>query len=129
MSKPNDPELLRLRKVWYRKLARMGFDDLEAPFKKKYGAYDILKQYAPKKSQLQIENIQMYYDTTQWFLRNYEWEEFWDKRIWQYHSQGLKIPEIERKTRGRFSRKQIHNLIVKFREQMWKLYEYRKYDQ
>lgn len=95
------PKLKRLRKlslaqeqkIWYKKLAASGFDDIEYP-------NGMMRRTVPEsidnnsKSVVLIESILDYYTMATHFLNEHKFETELDRVIWAYHAEGLGVRSI-----------------------------------
>ena len=82
-----------LKKIWYDKLAKSGFDDIEYNEEKfkhvSHGSYfgrtEVARNYYPKME---------YYSMAGQFLHNHKFQSNLEKVIWEYHANGISIRNI-----------------------------------
>ena len=105
---PDDAEYQRLKKIWYRKLEKSGFTDIEQD-------EDTLKVWSTKASEYRspLENSarQTYYNMAYQFLNQYEFKSKRDRVIWEYHSQGISYRTISNLLRSRHFKSLTYNGI------------------
>lgn len=115
-----------LKTVWYAKLKKSGFEDVE---KDEYR----LKQYAAKFN-AQDPGIQYgwnfkqeYYSMAREFLNHYKFQTTIDKVIWEYHTEGISCRNISKllkkvKTLVNPDRNYVFRIISKLKTDMKKAY-------
>lgn len=91
MSNRKKTEYERVRDVWYKKLKKEGFEDIEH--------YDGSINIGTPRSlnwgdELQRQLVQDYYCMAYHFLNEFPFETPLDKIIWEYHAEGLSIRDI-----------------------------------
>lgn len=82
-------ELKKLQKVWYDKLKKDGFEDIERDENrlKVYSSY----RFGKKRGMIQAggyESKTEYYRLAGWFLHEHKFKSKVEKLIWQLHSEG-----------------------------------------
>ncbi len=118
---PRSKELTSLQKVWYKKLKKSGFNDLEYD-------EDTLKQYSSSKiyrgrlngkdyADQAVSNVatESYYRLAGHFLHDHKFETEREKTIWSYHAEGKSFREIAKALRTRHykANKDSINVIIK----------------
>ncbi len=102
-----------IRSIWYEKLARDGFEDIESD-------EDHLKRYhksdfnTPKSKQYHMAHAE-YFRLAELFLQEYKFESNLDKTIWNYHTNGLtvrEIAEVLRKAKVKRTKKDTVNKVI-----------------
>lgn len=90
----------KLQKLWYKKLAKSGFKDVEVtpargePTLERYGSY-LLRQWNQTSSQLEAR--QRYFELARQFYWDHTFETSKEKEIWKMHSEGLTGTDIANK--------------------------------
>lgn len=118
------PSYESLKKTWYAKLKKSGFEDLEKDeynFKAgTHGSYfrtkETVRNYYAKSE---------YYSIAGQFLHNYEFESNLEKVIWEYHANGISIRNIVmllKKVRIKRNKDDIHKVLKKLVTEMKKRY-------
>lgn len=100
-AKPKRPKTLReLKKIWYKKLEKSGFNDIES------SEYDLKSpsrpfRNIPSRNGVTLEDAhitwgarQEYYYLAEHFLNEYIFETQRDRNIWAYHTAGISIRDI-----------------------------------
>jgi len=110
IRKKKPENLQQLRKKWYAKLAKSGFEDIEWT-----GNLDsqYLKYVPVPKSQVEVDERITYFNMAEAYLQDYRLKGR-DRFIWKLHSQGLtyrEITEIHNKKYKPVSMYSIHNKI------------------
>jgi IS30 family transposase len=82
-----DKQLKRQQKIWYAKLKKEGFKDIEY-------ADGSLKGHAKKRSFVQQQATQEYYYLCYHFLHEYKFDSELERIIWEYHTNGLSARDI-----------------------------------
>lgn len=118
---PKSKELSDLQKVWYKKLKKSGFNDLEYD-------EDTLKQYSSSKiyrgrlngkdyvdQAVSNHATEAYYRLAGHFLHDYKFDSERERTIWFHHSEGKSFREIARALRTRHykANKDSINVIIK----------------
>lgn len=86
----------KLRKVWYAKLKKSGFDDIEL------NDNDLIEPSSlftkPSKRPLQViwEAKQAYYTMATRFLNDYKFKNSKERVIWEYHAEGISCRNISK---------------------------------
>jgi hypothetical protein len=84
-------QLKKLERIWYKKLKKDGFHDIEySPGTIKRG-YSRSPQYLNQLSRTATEE---YYGLASTFLNEYKFESEREAAIWEYHAEGLSTREI-----------------------------------
>ena len=101
MAKPKkQPSLEELRKIWYKKLKRSGFEDIEIndyDIKNpgyKYSHMDRRGQFTMDQARIYWAAKHEYYYLANQFLHQYAFTSIRERNIWEYHSNGVSIREI-----------------------------------
>jgi hypothetical protein len=84
----------KLKKVWYKKLAKSGFHDIESPngqIKSGTSNWKFNSAWTTAYSQHAKRD---YYYATQQFLNTHAFESELHRVIWEYHSEGASIRKI-----------------------------------
>lgn len=102
MSKKPLTEYEKLRAVWYAKLKKEGFDDIETD---EYHLKTWSSKFASKKSQELWRSKEAYYYMTTTFLNDYKFESKLEKIIWEYHSEAISVRDIVKLLRSLHYRK------------------------
>lgn len=113
----------KLKEVWYKKLERSGFEDIE---KDEFN----LKQYSSRFAEATVVRNwhakSEYYSMAGQFLNNYKFNSRLEKIIWEYHSNGISIRDIVKilkKVRvSQLKRARIHQILAKLVLEMKKMY-------
>ena len=91
MAKKPVTEYEKLRAVWYKKLEKEGFVDIESD-------EDNLKSWSAKfatpKSQELMESKAAYYHMATHFLNDYQFESALEKTILEYHTEAISVRDI-----------------------------------
>ncbi len=104
---------LKLKDQWYKKLAKSGFEDIENtslpdPDLKHC---DVIR--FNKVTPDAYETRTKYFSNCRDLLNTYKFETKLHKRIWELHSEGLSLREIETVIKKRYKKDSIHNIIRK----------------
>ena len=124
-AKKKLPELTaqELREVWYRKLERSGFEDIESDeYKLKQYSQYFCSPVANKDREAKSE----YYSMAGRFLHDYKFKNNLEKVIWEYHSHAISMRNIAKtlnKTRVRkFNKDNVHAILKPLIKEMKRLY-------
>lgn len=118
-------ELAKLQKIWYGKLKKEGFNDIEAnECQLKVWTNSAVSGY----SQAEIDAKQIYYRLANHFLTEYEFETILDKVIWEYHVNGVGIraiaDELFRVLKvPRMGRQTVYRIIKRLQKIMYAKYK------
>jgi hypothetical protein len=88
------------RRVWYRKLKKEGFEDIEANDydlrspSYRFAHMDRRAKYTMEQAKIQWAAKQEYYYLANHFLNEHEFENNRERNIWEYHSNGVSIRDI-----------------------------------
>lgn len=88
----SDKAFDKLKKLWYKKLEKSGFKDIEQD-------EDNLKVWTIKLSTSQYKNgpeKQTYYYMASQFLNTHEFKNHIDRIIWEYHCEGISYRNISK---------------------------------
>lgn len=93
MAKPKTYE--ELRKIWYAKLEKSGFQDAEDDYGhlKVYHSYKFMDKsfdHTPE----QMELVQAYYSQAGQLLEEFKWKDRTHRKVWELHTQGKTLLEI-----------------------------------
>lgn len=121
MSPQQDKEFLKLQKLWYKKAAASGYEDIEQDedHLKVWTGHRIKAKYTPEAYLAKQE----YYIMAGHFLHEHDFESKTEHIVWGYHSEGLSAPEILeilRKKRKKISLNQIQRMTKKLAREMLK---------
>lgn len=87
MSKKS--EFKELQSIWYAKLSRSGFTDIESDeFNVKRWSYNIKQDSITHKAK------EEYYQLAERFLNEFKFKNRREKIIWEYHSNGISVRDI-----------------------------------
>ena len=87
----------KLRKLWYEKLAAVGFEDAESD---DHNLKVWSSQFARKKSVVSWEAKAAYYYMANNFLNEYEFETDLERIIWEYHANAISVRDITKLLKG-----------------------------
>lgn len=112
-----------LKDVWYRKLERSGFEDIERDeYKLKRSSKDFCLPVVNRDWEAKNE----YYSMTGRFLNEYKFKNNLEKVIWEYHSNAISMRDIAQtlnKTRvKKFNKDSVHSILKPLIKQMKKMY-------
>lgn len=116
-------ELAKLTKVWYAKLAKEGFKDIE-PHENTLTAWHskIINTY----TSTEAEAKQIYYNMANHFLNDYQFESILEKVIWEYWAAGVSVRDIaEQLTRVEIKhmrKSSVWKIVRKIEKLMFKHY-------
>lgn len=87
----NDPEFNKLKNLWYKKLKKSGFEDIEQD-------EDILKSWSlffptHQKTSLSFESSARYYQLAGQFLHSHKFQSSLERFVWKCHSEGMSRSE------------------------------------
>lgn len=105
----------KLRAIWYKKLEKSGFQDIESD---NYNLKIWSSKFARKESMLSWEAKAVYYQMAANFLNDYKFKTKREQNIWRYHSEGIScrnIANIFSKIKG------IENCSAKDRMRVWRV--------
>lgn len=84
-------EYEKLRAIWYKKLEKEGFVDIESD-------EDNLKSWSAKFSSRRSQDVwqakEAYYHMATNFLNDYQFESAFEKKVWEYHAEAISIRDI-----------------------------------
>ncbi len=85
---------LKLKKTWYKKLEKAGFEDAESVS----GQDELLKTWHNHrfKAVRDLEARTTYYSNASWFLEHHCFDTSLEKRIWKCHAEGITLRETAR---------------------------------
>lgn len=110
-----------LQREWYAKLKKSGFEDIETGddsdgLLKSSKRFDTDKRVPIADVAASWEASAEYYQRAGQFLHAREWEESWERDVWELHSEGVGQNEIARRThRGNTL---VNATIVRLRAEM-----------
>jgi hypothetical protein len=113
----------KIRALWYKKLEKEGFKDIEDDQGR-------LKAWSSRFSHTRIKELyedkQPYYNMATQFLNDYKFESRLEKIIWEYHANALSVRDITtilRKTKvAKTNRTTIWQTIKRLEEHMKRMY-------
>lgn len=124
MRKPKKQlEFKELQKIWYDKLRKSGFEDIEQDETK-------LKTWSTELARdrrtVSFRSKELYYYKANHFLHDYEFESNIEKVIWEYHSNNVSFRDISKilnaVSKKQRSRMLIFRVIRRLQEEMKLLY-------
>lgn len=126
MAKKLNPkeELKKQQKIWYSKLKKEGFNDIEqTDGNLRVWSASALSGY----SQAEIDAKIIYYRMANHFLNEHQFETILDKVIWEYHAAGVGVrriaEELSRVKISRQGRQTIYRAVKRLQKQMYALYK------
>lgn len=84
-------EFNKLKQVWYKKLKKSGFEDIE--LNEKY-LKNPSSKFLRKRSLDTFQNRENYYYMATCFLNDYKFKTRLDKIVWEYHANGISVRNI-----------------------------------
>ncbi len=118
----NNNEYKKLRKVWYKKLAKSGFEDIESDDSN-------LKVWSSKftheKTVTSYKAKEEYYYMANSFLNSYSFETSLEKTIWTYHAEAISIRNIVKllkKVKIKTNRQTVFLILKNLKNEMKKMY-------
>lgn len=84
----------RIKDVWYDKLKKSGFKDIEHSDESMNSGRPRVFRGASAKAPVELQAIQDYYCMSYYFLNEYPFDSELDKVMWEYHSNGIAIRGI-----------------------------------
>lgn len=122
MAKPSKKDdYQKLKKIWYAKLKREGFVDIEISVNRDPVELLNRRSKANQFSETWIRSKMQYYRYADQFLNEYEFKTNLDRSIWEYHTNGIssrKISGILNKVGRKLGRWTIWNKIKQLRSEM-----------
>ena len=115
------PAFKKLNEKWKKKLEKSGFDDIEQDEEHLKLLHST--QFYRARANEQAGGIQAkmdYYHLTTQFLNEYSFETAQDKRIWEEHDKGLKVPEIVKELKIKTST--VKATVTKLKKSMSVMY-------
>lgn len=109
MSKKSVTEYEKLRAIWYKKLDKAGFKDIERD-------EDNLKSWTATKVNRSLhswESKEAYYQMATNFLSDYTFASNTEKLIWEYHAEGISTRDI-----AKLLKNKVKTMVVS-RTTMW----------
>ena len=119
-------EFLKLQDKWYKKLEKSGFEDAEKKGYLKWSFSQNMTRTSERDKVSVHENKEEYYRLAGHFLYDYKFENKKHEHIWQFHSEGKTLEEIQillKKYRIKLAITQIKNAIHKMRDEMFEFYK------
>jgi hypothetical protein len=106
-------KFLDLQDKWYNKLKKKGFNDIEdttlpEPPLKSWDNFRY-KKVTPEEYEAKTK----YYSNCRDILLTYRFSRALHKRIWELHSEGLSLREIEREIKDKYKKDTINKIIQK----------------
>lgn len=107
----NNKKFRELRDKWYKKLERSGFDDIENN--------NLPEPTLKQKHNFQFKNVPQdvyearlkYFANCRDLLLTYKFASILEKRIWELHTKGKSLREIEKEIKNKYKKDAI-NLII-----------------
>lgn len=117
---PINKEYQKLKKLWYKKLAKSGFRDVEQD-------EDNLKLWSSRFARVPVLlGRQDYYIMATNFLTDYEFQSKIDEAIWAYHTEGISYRNIAKLLKKARVRKtgivKICNKVQALQKAMYEMY-------
>lgn len=125
-KKTKKPEsLASLKKKWYAKLEKSGFEDAERPefdryalksSSDKFNTADTVRDYYAKTE---------YYSMARKFLHDYKFSSNLEKVIWEYHTEGISVRNIAKllkKVKFKMNKDKVNAVTMRLEKEMKKLY-------
>lgn len=123
MAKKKQLSLSELQKIWYKKLEKSGFEDIEQDD-------DNLKVWSSvfflRNSPEQIQAKQAYYQMATNFLEEHKFKTRREEIIWTYHSEGISYRDISKllkRVRITLSHTAVQNVVHKLQVAMYLMYK------
>lgn len=121
LQKPKTYE--QLRTVWYKKLAKAGFEDVEYDETRiKDGSSKFRRSVAI----LNWESKNEYYYLAAQFLNDYKFESHLERIVWEYHSNGLSkmdiVNTINKTKTVHMYRTKVYRILKRLIEEMKRMY-------
>lgn len=123
-NKPEDYQ--KIRDVWYRKLERTGFEDIEQDeynFKTGLNSYrfknkDVLRDYHAKSE---------YYSMAGQFLHSHKFASNLEKTIWEYHANAISVRNIAKllskvRTTRKMNKDSVNKIVQRLTTEMKRKY-------
>lgn len=125
MSK-KDMDFLKLQKLWYGKLKKSGFIDIEERgILKDYPGSRLLRDYCRKKGNFydtsRLEEKQNYFRFASQLLWTHSFRSSFEKRIFLLHSEGFSLREISKVIKRKMSPDTIRLLLKPLRQKVYSL--------
>lgn len=125
MAKQPIKDYKKLKEIWYAKLKKSGFEDIEQSDGKlkEWSTRWVRKGFSPIRNQ----SLESYFHMATRFLNEYPFESELHKIVWEYHANGLSVREIA----GTLGKTKVikrtgawvHKFVIKpLREEMKRLY-------
>lgn len=131
-KKPNKKEDYEsLKKIWYAKLEKEGFKDIE-PHENTLKVWH--SKLSSKYTAAEAEAKQIYYNMANHFLLDHQFETILDKVIWEYWAAGISVRDISdqlmRAKIQQVRKSYVWKTVRKHEKLMFSLYEadHNKYD-
>jgi len=119
-KKPNSYEALR--KIWYKKLSKSGFNDIEMPDGRFKG---LSTEFTRDRAVYQYGGLEAkaeYHRLASWLLHEHEFESTIEHVIWEYHVNGLSIRDITQTLKKakikKTNRDFVHKVLQKLKQIM-----------
>lgn len=124
MFKKPITEYDKLRAVWYKKLEKEGFQDIETD---EHNLKSWSAKFASRKSQELWQAKEAYYYMATNFLNEYAFDSALEKTIWEYHTEAISIRDIVKLLRKKtkvmiINRSSIWTTINRLETTMKKMY-------
>jgi hypothetical protein len=128
---PNSKDFEKLKKKWYDKLKKSGFQDIESADGQNLTTWSskIFKQSA---GDAWYQDKEVYYQSREEYFRmagaffwDYGFQNKLEKSIWELHMQGTSIRDIVtifKKKNIKVYRRQVHEIIQKLVQEMFKIH-------
>lgn len=116
-------ELAKLTKVWYAKLAKEGFKDIE-PHENTLTAWHskIINTYTSE----EVYAKQVYYNMANQFLNDHQFETILERVIWEYWANGISVRNIaeqfNRVKIDKIQKSSVWKIVRRLEKQMFKHY-------
>jgi len=132
MPRPKrQPSYEELRDVWYGKLKKEGFEDIETPS----GALKKSLATSIAQNEVRLGGWRVkasYYSMCDRFLNEYKFDSTLDQIVWEYHSNGMSKYEIAstlNKTRiAKLKHEAVYRIVKRLKVKMYSMYMEPKQD-
>lgn len=126
MLKSNNKKLEDLKAIWYKKLEKSGFHDIESNENDlKWSSNSQAKQNLHEDRKEFNKNKENYFRLAGYFLNDHNFESIIEKTIWDAHASGTghkRIPALLKKINIKMAATQVLKIIHKLRDIMYTMY-------
>lgn len=97
MAKKPLNDYAKLKKIWYDKLEKSGFDDIEDDQERLKSYSSIFVRKDQRMNALDTWQAKAaYYSMAEQFLNDFEFESKFQRIVWEYHANGISIRDISK---------------------------------